>query len=49
MALIPGVNIVGTMPILTTPFISSKIKSYVLGTSWYKVNCEVNLVPYIKI
>ena len=49
MALIPGVYIGGTMPILTMPFISSKIKSYVLGTYWYKVNCEVNLVPYIEI
>ena len=33
MTLIPGGNIGGTMPILTTPFIYSKIESFLIGSS----------------
>ncbi len=32
ITLIPGGNIGGTMPILTSHLISSKIKSYILGS-----------------
>ena len=48
ITLIPGGNIGGTMPIFTTHIISSKIKSYLLGSSWYKVNREINLMLYPK-